>query len=333
MNLIINCGTNTKNPPSQAPSFRCRELALVERKLEVDDNTTTMEDLFDAFEKAYDIIELARTSYERAIEADELPDEYRGPLDKYGRPIRTEEEQKRIRGGTKSKSNILQLEARILMWSRLGNDRPCTLVIAYLIQKWGMKLETALDYLIEKRRGTKISPLHMDALRKWSEKHTLGDYYCEDCISAGMIEDKNAEAGPGSKKVQQQSSLQNKTQQLIHAEIGKFPELTYIQNNVNIFFPTHLHSSSFEHLVDIILPACNIDSNKLKAISTCLATSNLLSQIRYIDFSNNMIDCDGMSCLCEEFRKCADVISPKTTSKVKSRHFMQLTHLFLQSNR
>jgi hypothetical protein len=64
--------------------------------------------------------------------------------------------------------------ARVLIWSRLGNDRPCALAAAYLIKCWGMSLDKALSSMQIVRGGLQISDPYLQALRSWEASYAIG---------------------------------------------------------------------------------------------------------------------------------------------------------------
>lgn len=78
----------------------------------------------------------------------------------------------------------------ILAWSRLGFDRPCAAAVAYLIRKWGMTLDYALDVVSVGRIGTNISPHYQEALEVYSLRHSLGDLLCSDCTVSGLTKEE-----------------------------------------------------------------------------------------------------------------------------------------------
>ncbi len=81
----------------------------------------------------------------------------------------------------------------ILAWSRLGFDRPCAAAVAYLIRKWGLSLEYALDIVSVARIGTNISAHYLEALEVYSLRHTLGDLLCTECAVSGLTKKERFE--------------------------------------------------------------------------------------------------------------------------------------------
>jgi hypothetical protein len=78
----------------------------------------------------------------------------------------------------------------ILVWSRLGFDRPCAATVAYLLRKWGMSLAYALDVVSVARIGTNISAHYMEALEVYALRHSLGDMLCTECTVTGLTKDE-----------------------------------------------------------------------------------------------------------------------------------------------
>jgi hypothetical protein len=130
---------------------------------------------------------------------------YTGPVDKKGRtkipmvPVRTEstaltgnkfvdDENQRQRDTVEvkfepsMKGNGPIPPARVLIWSRLGHDRPCALAAAYLIKCWGINVDKALSSMQIVRGALKISEPYLEALRSWEDLYAMGASFCEDCI-------------------------------------------------------------------------------------------------------------------------------------------------------
>ena len=74
----------------------------------------------------------------------------------------------------------------------MGFDRPCAASVAYLIRKWGMTIDHALDIISIGRIGTNISPHYLEALEVYSVRHTLGDMLCTDCAVTGLTRDERS---------------------------------------------------------------------------------------------------------------------------------------------
>jgi hypothetical protein len=139
-------------------------------------------EVLDWFEKCYDFIENVRLFPDRAREGDPAPHDWTGPVDRYGRPIRTKEE---IAIATATRKLLDESEGRdkkVLLWSRLGFDRPCVLAAAYLVRRWGLTAESAVDFVRKGRKGLKISEYYLAALRDYAALHAFGELLCADCL-------------------------------------------------------------------------------------------------------------------------------------------------------
>jgi hypothetical protein len=327
INVVINCGTNTQNPPAKPPQFRCKDVALVEQK-ESKESKQTISEILSLFDQAFDHLELARTDYERAGDSDLCEPEYRGPVDKYGRPVRSVEEEKIIAAGVKSKTDRTLLQPRVLMWSRLGLDRPCALVIAYMIRRWGMQLETAFDYVRGKRKGMSISPFFMEALKEWSKTHTLGEFYCEDCLANGLSKsDDNSTSGPTSMIIR---PVHGKLEQ----EVINNPIISGFKSNFSTIFSFDINGQvRTSNLMEFKLNGVCLNNEQLIAFVNAINSVNLFPQLYLIDLSVNNIDCDGIAYMTNVINQAADVISPKTSNKKLSTNYMKLSVLNLNNNR
>lgn len=176
LSLIIICANETKPIDSNPPVYRCMKIPLVENPTYTNIPKDYNESMQQYFEYIYDLIELERTAFDRIEETYPKPEVWRGPTDEFGEPIK--------------KKSIYDLSSppkkrptpRVLLFSRLGTDRPCTLLAAYLIRKWGVSLDRALAMIREEKPQLKLSDFHIDQLKIWSQKHSLGAMYCLDCI-------------------------------------------------------------------------------------------------------------------------------------------------------
>lgn len=130
------------------------------------------------FDRCYHWIELERLSPERVLLTDQPAPAYHGPTDRFGRaPTNLTDRPVRPKFDTK------QPPTRVLLWSRLGFDRPCAAVAAYLMRRWNMSLNNAILYIKRSRVGLKISEFNLRALKIWEKKYTVGNYVCKDCLS------------------------------------------------------------------------------------------------------------------------------------------------------
>jgi len=179
--LAFNCTDSMKGPTSQPPAFRVRDAPL--RDLHDTPYTTFNADetaaMLDLFERTYDWIEAHRVTPELAVKSDPAPKVYRGPTDKFGLPIRTAADLKVLRRPQDGEKPLY--EPRVLLWSRLGTDRACTLAAAYIIKQYHITVEHAIHIVRANRPTCAISAAHLDILNLWSVRYTLGLLICIDC--------------------------------------------------------------------------------------------------------------------------------------------------------
>ena len=73
---------------------------------------------------------------------------------------------------------------RVLLYSRLGLDRPCAIAVAYYVRTWKVRLQTALAEVKKGRYAMKISEPYMLALETWERRYAVGvgESYCDDCV-------------------------------------------------------------------------------------------------------------------------------------------------------
>ena len=73
-----------------------------------------------------------------------------------------------------------------MIHSSRGNLRPAVLVAAYLIRKFGLRKNEALDF-VEGRRKAFVGELRLthgaiDALDEYEAEYALGRFFCDDCF-------------------------------------------------------------------------------------------------------------------------------------------------------
>jgi hypothetical protein len=176
--LLFNCTSNMKGPTSQPPAFRCREAPMKDQPKNNFTEEETAEYL-DLFERVYDLMEAHRITPELAAKSDPVPKEYRGPTDKIGMPIKTAADLKVLRRPKDDEKPVFP--PRVLLWSRLGTDRPSALAAAYIIKHYGVTVDHALHIVKANRTNAAVSFPYMEVLKKWSARYTLGLLICIDC--------------------------------------------------------------------------------------------------------------------------------------------------------
>lgn len=291
--LVVNCTEDMKNPLSKPPSFRCQAVPLPEKLTAL---PPSLDDIFEKFEQAYDILENARIAYDRADEVDLAPPEYRGPIDKYGRPVRTKKELAILAASRKPKEEASL--CRVLLWSRLGTERPCVLVIAYLVRKWGMKLGAAVEFVSEARSNTKISHIYMTILEAYAKKYVLGELLCVDCLSYDSVSYAGAVTVPGPTAVRTSKE----------AEI--FENLDYTMELHSLYdvfgpAPSYCYINLIDNKVDncseydIQLTGLHLTHDQICQFFNILADLHILSKIHALTLCNVQLRSPTLKHICD----------------------------------
>lgn len=185
--LIINSTDNLVNPDPKPPFYRCRDAPLLEAPppelmLESEEEIQRLIALMD---RVYDWIERHRLHPDLEIDSDPIPSkEYRGPTDKYGRRIKTAADRQVFRRPDKEEHEKSVFPPRVLIWSRLGNNRSCVLAASYLIRQYQMSLDLALKIIKRNRPELMIPESYHAVLQEWSRKYSVGKLLCKDCLSS-----------------------------------------------------------------------------------------------------------------------------------------------------
>ena len=169
--LIICCGTELRNPAPKPPNYRCRKAQLDDNPPEPPDtpggdnnnnnndydlgetSNDFVENIIHVFDQVHDWIETERIYSERSVESDMPIPVYRGATDIYGRPLSKYDNgypKKTLNERLASGYKILP-PTRVLVWSKSGNDRAPSVVVAYLIKRWGISLAAALKVVGKSR--------------------------------------------------------------------------------------------------------------------------------------------------------------------------------------
>lgn len=320
--IIINCTDNLKSPESKPPHYRCRTIPLVEeRTIQPGDSPTkkrhvslSMTRVLELFDQCYDHIEYCRLYPERAKESDLVPPDYKGPVDRYGRPLRSKEDQAIYAAGKKlGDDGTSGKAARILLWSRLGFDRPCALVAAYLIRKWGMTLQAAVDFVSSNRIGTVISPHYMTALEEYSAIHTLGDMLCRDCICAQPVPlvkylEKNND-GVDEFKAVRVSAPHTAYQEELCKRIGDVYATSPLKGKIGVdmatsfFFHRPLRGGNGSVLMNLKIAGRSLCDSEISNVVELLEAAGVLGHIYALDMSDNRFGDAGTIALCNALDK------------------------------
>ncbi len=183
--LLVNCGSNMNNPFSNPPYYRCKDAPLKEMTMSSLSPTET-DELLALFGRVFDWLELERLYPEHGARSDLPPKEYRGPTDKYGLSTKKEKPFRKLQGDEKA------FPSRVLLWSRLGTDRPCAVGVSYLVRRYGISVHRAVEIILRSRPSCSISECFLSALHQWAAKYVMGVMLCVDCQIQGLDVDGSA---------------------------------------------------------------------------------------------------------------------------------------------
>jgi hypothetical protein len=135
------------------------------------------------FERTSDWIEVERVNPEIVAQGDAPEPEYRGEVDRYGRPKKDSENSIKVKSASQRKKEGLEKKnpSRVLIWSKRGDNRSCAVAAAYFIKRFGVSVRYALELIKPSVPKMKITSGYMWALYQFSLKHTLGLLVCDDC--------------------------------------------------------------------------------------------------------------------------------------------------------
>lgn len=143
------------------------------------------EEILSLLDKSYHWIEWERTCADRNVMSDETPTVYHGTGDRFGRPPALHPKSDRpIRPKLAIGEKVPP--SRVLLWSRLGFDRPCTIAVAYLVRRWNMSVAQGMEFIKNLRPGLRLCPVHLKALAIWERKYLVGNFLCVDCLAQGL---------------------------------------------------------------------------------------------------------------------------------------------------
>ena len=321
VDLAINCTDSLKGPASKPPHYRCQIVPLVEVRTVAPSNSPqkrvntqlTTSQIIELYDQCHDYIENMRLFPDRAKEGDLVPPEYRGPVDRYGRPLRSKDDQAIYAAGRKVQDSSDGKAARVLLWSRLGFDRPCALVAAYLIRKWGMTVQSAVDYVQERRVGTIISTPHLTALAEYSSVHTLGELLCQDCLSAQVVPlvrytDTKDDGSEEFKAVRVSAPVgtgQEELCQRISAAYDTSPCKGRVGVDIctSFFFHRPMRNDSRTVLMDVHICGRSLSDSEIASVIDVFETSGVLGHINVLDLSKNRFSDAGTLALCNALEK------------------------------
>jgi hypothetical protein len=305
--LLINCTDNLKGPESNPPYYRCVDLPMQESP----DNRSQefVNDILEKFEAIYHILERERVYFERASLGDESKGPYRGPKDKFGRPLRRSSDMNPTK----------PTQSRVLVWSQQGFNRACVVVASYIIRQWRTKLSNALEVIEAGRPGMNIGRIYRNALKLWSAKFVEGTYFCADCVSISNTNDISEESEVNvqaeqshsmlvseiSKEVQEHFNFDPHTMMPTIFECIETNEPTTVTDSLREVrvhrYHHHLNTVKY-NIYDLKITGVNLSNDMFDSIFRLLVQKNLLHRIRCIDFSSNSFDCKGVFHLVEAYK-------------------------------
>ena len=327
--LSINCSTEQLTISSKPPMYYCKEIPLAETPLDTIDST----EYFAYLEQVYNWIELERTNFERSHVVDTPPVPYNGPTDELGDPIKSASEQKRDKDAEAARK---WPRPRVLLYSRLGIDRPCFVVAAYLVRRWGVTAEKAIEIVSQARPDALLSDPHWQVLHQWAAAHNLGNRYCDDCgrhrraesqapVHLG-VEDGGVVVDPATHKDLTQLSTSLAPSEVLQTlpPVGRWllpiPSDGGLSTRLSVLTgaPTSLQ------LYDLCLSGQRVTDAAVDKLFQALLKTNLTCRLKRISLANNLIACDGV---------IAMTIHLRAGARDKSKAASALVTLDLSQNR
>eukprot|EP01041_Mallomonas_annulata_P006522 gene6522-13185_t len=327
--LAINCSHDMRTLDSKIPMYRCKEIPLHEDPKSEEVNHETY---FRYFEDCFTWIELQRTAFELTEAGEVKTPLYAGPTDSLGDPIQ--------KPGDKNDNRKAPLRKwptpRILLYSRLGLDRPCMLVAAYFIRRWGISADLAIEIVANERIGTNMCSSHVRILQEWARKHSLGALYCDDCVLSVRSKNKPSLTHTASLTgVVDADIIEREIQREIHPDISNFAAVItedhplyilgnpedYIQNVLigdgrvaveeesrektshsrpNNMFNNNISSHNLSkqiQLFDLCLGGQKLDDAITEILFDALVNANIIQRLRSIRLPHNTIGCRGVAAM------------------------------------
>jgi Ran GTPase-activating protein (RanGAP) involved in mRNA processing and transport len=203
------------------------------------------------------------------------------------------------------KKGVKDTPSKVLLWSRLGLERPCFLVVGYLIKRFGMTLENSLHMVKQIRAGTELSPLYMEALQEWSNLNTIGELLCVDCIdSAKEIEKKDNENSINQEILGENYAKYKDYTNKYEGITSLGDPQTYIQRvylgeegerrNQEILLNPLTDRSLLIKLIDLNLNSKRLGDNNIRRIFNAIRKSGIGNHLRVINLRENGIKKDAM---------------------------------------
>jgi len=281
--LAINCSTEIKAIDSRPPLYRCRTLALDEYGSS--NERIYLDKLLDMFRRSFDWIELERMSYDRLEESDPVPQE--------------EKRRGRLGGGSVKveKKTVKWPFGRVLLFSRLGFDRPCLICAAYLIRRYGLTVDQAIGVIMSARPGTSLNPHHITALQEWAAMYSLGDLYCDVCVKE-LTTGVASIAHPVLQYDNDCHVIQISDEfPAFQEEVSMVPALAKLGDPAMYLQQIFIDTSSKKAFFDLTLGGVGIDDTMVEALCSALDISGVMPIIRRLALPNNAIGSAGATTL------------------------------------
>lgn len=203
------------------------------------------------------------------------------------------------------KKGVKDTPSKVLLWSRLGLERPCFLVVGYIIKRFCMNLERSLHIVKQIRAGTELSPIYMEALQEWSNMNAIGELLCIDCIdSAKEIEKKKNEKAL-NQEILAENYAKYKDYTKKYDGITSLGEpQTYIQRvylgedgerrNQEIIINPLTDRSFLTKIIDLSLNSKRLGDDNVRRIFNAIRKSGIGNHLRVINLRENGIKKDAM---------------------------------------
>lgn len=306
--LAINCTDTLKSPSSRPPFYRHKVAPMIEKPH--GKAVEREEELLVLFEHCYDWIEQERVCPDRVALSDEKKPEYRGPTDKFGRPLIKDKD---LEPPAQRPEFEGSPPPRVLVWSKLGFDRACVVAASYIMKYWGLSVASVVKLLESTRPGTKISGAYVHALKKWSKKYTLGTLYCEDCLTSSILKEKPYTTD---------GELISGTLETVQAAVNEVSELSKLGEVDQWLTPVATIAQVGESLMalcDLQLSSTRLGSSLIIQLFQCLSTLSLATQLRSLVLKDNLLSCEGITAIVE-------AISPTDSEVPSELCFLDLSH-------
>mmetsp|Transcript_40294 Transcript_40294/g.53058 ORF Transcript_40294/g.53058 Transcript_40294/m.53058 type:complete len:1023 (+) Transcript_40294:63-3131(+) len=185
---------------------------------------------------------------------------------------------------------------RVLIHSETGNHRPAFLVIGYLIRRDGLMYDEALEFVQSKRETIEMQPKAVYDLKRWSEEHSVGRLYCQDCL-----QDVHEFHGDNRLEESQVNGMARRMEEeapsltvVDHRGQGlSYEEATILSHALRLSARVH----------SLILDGCNMGDQGLSVLAQAVSYT---PQLAHLGLSYNNITVTGVVALISALQECSD---------------------------